>query len=86
VLYSYGSLVGVVMSVFLIWVSNFMGKQFEELQESGQKVGERAKEVHMALASAQSKNTDTSCGLDEEGQSYEPAQERSNSGNKVASV
>jgi AAA family ATP:ADP antiporter len=37
---NYGSLTGVVISVFLIYVSRWMGNQFEELSASGEKVSE----------------------------------------------
>ena len=36
---NYGSAVGLFISVLLIWVSNYMDKEFEELPESGEKVG-----------------------------------------------
>ena len=71
---NYGTLVGVVLASFLIWVSKEMGAKFEELQAEGVKVGEEsdeqaAKELDL-LASTQQKlaaneedaeDADTSC-------------------------
>ena len=71
-LVAYGSFVGVVGSAFLIWVSYYMGKEFEELSAAGIKVGEDV--VHKAIPSEvemgakQNDDDDTSCGLTEEGQ------------------
>lgn len=46
---NYGSAVGVIISVFLIWISQYMGKKFAELEEAGEKVGEAtAKEIALA--------------------------------------
>jgi hypothetical protein len=42
-LVNYGSVVGVTMAVFLIWCSTQVGRQFEVLAASGEKVGERKK-------------------------------------------
>lgn len=75
---NYGTLVGVVLATFLIWVSKEMGAKFEELQADGVKVGEEGdeqaqKELDL-LASSQQKlaaseeeaeDADTSC-LDRE--------------------
>eukprot|EP01038_Epipyxis_sp_PR26KG_P011015 gene11015-14794_t len=66
-LVNYGSIVGVAISVLLIWVSNFMGKQFDELAHNGEKVGEPSKALAAQLAAMQSQQEDTSCGYDEEG-------------------
>ena len=41
---NYGTLVGVVLAAFLIWVSKEMGAKFEELQAEGIKVGEELDE------------------------------------------
>lgn len=65
---NYGSLVGVVCSVFLVWVSREMGRQFEDLQERGEKVGEASKVLVDKLAAMQADEEDTSCGFAEEGQ------------------
>lgn len=73
---NYGSAVGVVCSVFLIWVSQYMGKTFDELQSKGIKIGDR-KVVATAVGFVSLNGTDgadgddaadTSCGKDEEGQ------------------
>lgn len=42
---NYGTMIGVVLSVFLIWVSKEMGSKFEELQAEGVKVGEEEDEA-----------------------------------------
>ena len=80
---------GVVMSAALIWISIFMGKEFEERSVSGIKVGDDEVEgskslptkheyssVEMAETTNNDSNTntndsieDTSCGVEEEGQS-----------------
>lgn len=65
----YGSLVGIVMSGFLIWISKYMGEQFEDLAKRGEKIGEQSKTVNIAMAVRQNDEEDTSCGLEEEGQS-----------------
>ncbi len=63
-----GSLVGMAVSIFLIWNARFMGKLFEEYTESGYVVGEEdnpeSKNIQMAIA--QNKNEDTSCALEGE--------------------
>jgi len=61
--------VGVIIAAFMIWCSNYMGKQFELLSESGEKVGEPSKALAAQLAAMQSQKEDTSCGFAEEGQS-----------------
>jgi hypothetical protein len=43
-LVNYGSIVGVGMAMFLIWCSAQVGRQFEVLALSGEKVGERKKQ------------------------------------------
>jgi AAA family ATP:ADP antiporter len=71
-LVAYGSIVGVVGSAFLIWVSYYMGKEFEELSAAGIKVGEAIEHVQVhseiELGSQQNDDEDTSCGVAEEGQ------------------
>lgn len=67
-LLSWGSLVGVVGSIFLVWVSKEMGKQFEDLSAKGEKVGEPSKVLVEKLAALQAEEEDTSCGFAEEGQ------------------
>lgn len=71
---NYGSLVGVVLSVFMIWVSDYMGKKFEVLQETGEKVGEPSPVLAAQLAALQSQEEDTSCGFAEEGQAQDENQ------------
>ena len=71
---NYGTMIGVVLSVFLIWVSKEMGAKFEELQADGVKVGEEEDEAAQyaldTLADSQQKlpssedeaaDQDTSC-------------------------
>ena len=53
----------------MIWVSDFMGKAFEELSAKGEKIGEQTQEQMMAMAAQQVQQEDTTCGVDEEGQS-----------------
>lgn len=59
---------GVIGSIFLVWVSKEMGKQFEELSARGEKVGEASKVLVDQLAAMQADEEDTSCGYAEEGQ------------------
>jgi AAA family ATP:ADP antiporter len=65
---NYGSAVGLVISVLLIWVSNYMGKEFEALSERGEKVGDPSASLAAQLAAMQNQKEDTSCTIDEEGQ------------------
>lgn len=65
---NYGSLIGVIMSALLIWISKYMGEQFEELSVRQEKIGEGSKLISMELAARQNLEPDTSCGLEEEGQ------------------
>lgn len=44
-------------------------RQFEELSERGEKVGEASKVLQEQLAALQAEEEDTSCGVIEEGQS-----------------
>jgi hypothetical protein len=60
--------VGIVIAAFMIWCSDYMGRQFEILSESGEKVGEPTKALASKLAAMQSQLEDTSCGFAEEGQ------------------
>ena len=41
---NYGTLTGVILSVFLLWVSKKMGVEFETLQTEGRKIGEEDEE------------------------------------------
>ena len=66
--FSYGSLVGLVICLFLMYVSDVIGKQFEELNISGEKVGEPSKALSAKLAAMQNSKDDTSCSMVEEGQ------------------
>lgn len=78
------------MSVFLIWISQWMGQQFDELHARGDKVGERTKLLSMQQAQAQNDADDTSClepsgpaapaadkrlGAEDEGQSWKETEE-----------
>lgn len=78
---TYGSIVGVAIAAFLIWVSASMGRQFEQLSVSGEKVGEaspllvaqlqllRDQALRHGHADAQEEDgVDTSCSVEEEGQ------------------
>mmetsp|Transcript_14564 Transcript_14564/g.24200 ORF Transcript_14564/g.24200 Transcript_14564/m.24200 type:complete len:584 (+) Transcript_14564:132-1883(+) len=67
-LVNYGSLVGIIIAAFMIWVSDYMGKKFEVLSENGEKVGEPSKILAAQLAALQNQKDDTSCGFAEEGQ------------------
>jgi len=80
-LVNYGSFVGVGMSVFLIWVSQWMGKMYDELEKDGSKVGEDgipvyektspSKQVEMTNSNNDDEDddaNDTSCGVEDEGQ------------------
>lgn len=68
-------MVGVVGSVFLIWVSKEMGKQFEELHEREEKVGEPSRILVDKVAALQAEEEDTSCGFAEEGQDASETQD-----------
>lgn len=63
---NYGSMVGVLSGAFLIWVSMYMGKKFEELHDSGEKVGEPSRAYENSVLQAEVE--DTSCSSVEEGQ------------------
>lgn len=65
---NYGSLVGAIISLFLIYVSDYMGKEFEALTERGEKVGEQSASLAAQLAAMQNMHEDTSCTIEEEGQ------------------
>ena len=80
-LVNYGSFVGIGMSVFLIWVSQWMGKMYDELERDGSKVGENGipvyektpspgKQVEMINSNNDDDEdeNDTSCGVEDEGQ------------------
>ena len=60
-LVNYGSLVGVLSGAFLIWVSTWMGKEFDERSVSGEKVGEHTAVELSVMGKAQNNVTDTSC-------------------------
>lgn len=65
-----GSLVGIVVSCFLIWNARFMGKSFDEYTESGYIVGgeNNPESQNILMAISQNDNDDTSCALlDDEG-------------------
>jgi hypothetical protein len=63
-LVNYGSLVGIFSGAFLIWVSGWMGKEFDERSVSGEKVGEESSASLAAMGAAQNKVDDTSCMAD----------------------
>jgi len=85
-----GSLVGMAVSVFLIWNARFMGKLFEEYTESGYVVGEEdnpeSKNIQMAIA--QNENEDTSCALEgeKEDENGETTEEKPKEKAKIAMV
>lgn len=98
-LVAYGSLTGVAFSVLLIWVSIFMGKEFEERTISGVKVGDTPTATHPSPSAVQEysslemsskgddnegrKGGDTSCGLEEEGQAGAGDVEGGNGGVRI---
>lgn len=47
---NYGSLLGVIIAAFLVWVSSYMGREFEALSASGEKVGEASAVLTAQLA------------------------------------
>jgi hypothetical protein len=68
-LLSYGSVVGIAFAALLIWISKYMGEQFELLQDAGIKVGDKPDNFNIELANSnQNESEDTSCGLEDEGQ------------------
>lgn len=58
-----GSLVGMGVASFLIWNATFMGRKFDEYQESGFVVGEENDREHVELAAVQNDEEDTSCAV-----------------------
>mmetsp|Transcript_6434 Transcript_6434/g.13286 ORF Transcript_6434/g.13286 Transcript_6434/m.13286 type:complete len:657 (-) Transcript_6434:82-2052(-) len=85
-----GSLVGMAVSIFLIWNARFMGKLFEEYTESGYVVGEEdnpeSKNIQMAIT--QNENEDTSCALEgeDEDESEEKTEEKPKEKAQIAMV
>ena len=72
--FSYGSVVGILMSGALIWISNYMGKEFEHLAAKGEKVGETnltysVTSIPQVASLSADETNDTSCGIEDEGQS-----------------
>jgi AAA family ATP:ADP antiporter len=70
---NYGSAAGLLILVWLLYISDWMGKEFERLTAADEKVGETpvvAAQAMQELSQAQNDEEDTSCGLDEEGQTY----------------
>ena len=75
-LVNYGTLVGVFIGGFTLWVANFMGKQFEELHKNGEKVGD---EMLVRYEEVEGKNIDgdgnsnssSSCVDDDDGDDNE---------------
>lgn len=82
----YGSLFGVAISVLMIWISDWMGKAFEELSAKGEKVGEMTAAQHAALAAAQAEEEDNTCGQDEEGQGSESGSQNGDNNNNNNAV
>ena len=66
-LINYGSMVGVTLSGGLVWVALYMGREFEALQSSEEKVGEMCQLPPpvgaLATDEAGSEEVDTSCVL-----------------------
>lgn len=85
-LVNYGSLVGVLIAAFMVWCSDWMGKQFEILSERGEKVGEPSKALAAQLAALQNQHEDTSCGFAEEGQALGEDEEACTPGNATAAA
>ncbi|KAJ1452110.1 ADP/ATP carrier protein [Pelagophyceae sp. CCMP2097] len=67
----YGSFVSMGVSGFLIYVSMWIGGQFDVLVASGVKLGEEAEEPQQTPT-----DDDTSCGVDEEGQTEAPGDKK----------
>jgi AAA family ATP:ADP antiporter len=70
---NYGSAAGLLIILWLLYISDWMGKEFERLTVADEKVGEEpaVAAVKMEeLSQTQNDDEDTSCGLDEEGQTY----------------
>jgi AAA family ATP:ADP antiporter len=66
---NWGSGVGIVMSAFLIWVSDWMGRVFQRLQDNKEKVGEAPERAAaLEMTKLQANSDDNTCGLAEEGQ------------------
>jgi len=71
-LVSNGSLVGIAVAVFLIWNARYMGNEFERLTENGIVIGDNEEEAtygDIVEDTLDDAANDTSCGLEEEGQS-----------------
>lgn len=77
-LLAYGNGVGLLINIFLLFVSRFMGKKFDELSETGHKVGDDALPQreggmhdvdHPDELEMDDEDDDSRCGLEEEGQS-----------------
>lgn len=69
---------------FLMYVSDIIGKQFEELSISGERVGEPSKALVAKLVEMQNRKEDTSCSLAEEGQYEEEMAELQDEEKKTA--
>ena len=59
-LVNYGTLVGVVIGGFTLWVADYMGKQFETLHKNDEKVGEEPL-VRYAEVGDDGNEKDSSC-------------------------
>ena len=56
---------GVLSGVFLIWVSSWMGKEFDERSISGEKCGEQTSVEMAQMGKRQNAVGDTSCVIEE---------------------
>jgi len=71
-LINYGTVVGIGMSAFLMWVSLYMGRTFEELQEDGRKCGEENHGIELPMTDVPDNDEyDIKTRLEEEGQYVE---------------
>mmetsp|Transcript_15323 Transcript_15323/g.23073 ORF Transcript_15323/g.23073 Transcript_15323/m.23073 type:complete len:537 (+) Transcript_15323:111-1721(+) len=77
-LLTYGNGVGLIINLFLLVVSKYMGRKFEELSETGHKVGEEPPAVRVGDGldvdhpeDLEADDDDSKCGLEEEGQALD---------------
>ena len=62
---------GVLSGAFLIWVSSWMGKEFDERSISGEKCGEQTAVEMAQMGKQQNTVSDTSCVIEEKKESEE---------------
>lgn len=78
----YGNGVGLVINLFLFVVSRYMGRKFEELSETGHKIGEEPPPVRIGgiddvdHPAEFDEEEDVTCGREEEGQTIEEQQKK----------